>query len=333
MAVASGKSPSPVQVSGIFLSTYRDICYLAVQLNLFYMQIMMRRVLFLLIVWVGLSSLVLADGFREQFRAAFKAGDLAGAERVLTEWEKATPKDPDLYVARFNFLLNKAARRTPVPATPVVVAAGAPAPPPRPQAMMVSYDPATMAQAAAVLKQGIALAPERLDMRMGLAKSYEMAGQPAPLLQTIRETLEARKNGGKPWLWRDGVPLPGPENAFVPAAIEPFASNYWKQPGDKGLENGRPIAELMEQYFPQNSLGYFNMGVYYAHLHKTQESYEKMQQADALDPNDISTLMNLTRMAIELKQKDKAMAYQERLRKLPNGGSAADSFASAMQKL
>ena len=333
MAVASGKSPSPVQVSGIFLSTYRDICYLAVQLNLFYMQIMMRRVLFLLIVWVGLSSLVLADGFREQFRAAFKAGDLAGAERVLTEWEKATPKDPDLYVARFNFLLNKAARRTPVPAAAVVVAAGAPAPPPRPQAMMVSYDPATMAQAAAVLKQGIALAPERLDMRMGLAKSYEMAGQPAPLLQTIRETLEARKNGGKPWLWRDGVPLPGPENTFVPAAIEPFASNYWKQPGDKGLENGRPIAELMEQYFPQNSLGYFNMGVYYAHLHKTQESYEKMQQADALDPNDISTLMNLTRMAIELKQKDKAMAYQERLRKLPNGGSAADSFASAMQKL
>ena len=190
-----------------------------------------------------------------------------------------------------------------------------------------------MAQAAAVLKQGIALAPERLDMRMGLAKSYELAGQPGPLLQTIRETLEARKNGGKPWLWRDGGALPGPENAFVPAAIEPFASNYWKQPGDKGLENGRPIAELLEEYFPQSSLGYFNMGVYYGHLHKTLESYEKMQQADALEPNDISTLMNLTRMAIELKQKDKAQAYQERLRKLPNGGAAADSFASAMQKL
>ena len=292
---------------------------------------MVQRVLWALVLWVGLSSWVLADGFREQFRAAFKAGNVAAAEKVLTEWEKATPKDPDLYVARFNFLLNKATKRTPVPAP--AAAAGTPAAPARPPAMMISYDPATMAQASAVLKQGIALAPERLDMRMGLAKSYEMTGQSAPLLQTIRETLEARKNGGKPWLWRDGVPLPGPENAFVPAAIEPFASNYWKQPGDKGLENGRPIAELMEQYFPQNSLGYFNMGVYYAHLHKTQESYEKMQQADALDPNDISTLMNLTRMAIELKEKDKAMGYAERLRKLPNGGPAADSFASAMQKL
>lgn len=294
---------------------------------------MVHRILLLLAVWAGLSSLVLADGFREQFRSAFKAGDVVAAEKVLTAWEKATPKDPDLYVARFNLLLNKATRRTPVPSAPVGAAAGTPTPPPRPPAVVVSYDPATMAQAAAVLKQGIALAPERLDMRMGLAKSYEMAGQPGPLLQTIREALEARKNGGKPWLWRDGVPLPAPESAFVPAAIEPFASNYWKQPGDQGLEKGRPIAELLEEYFPQNSLGYFNMGVYYAHLHKTQESYEKMQQADALDPNDGSTLMNLTRMAIELKQKDKALAYQERLRKLPNGGPAADSFASAMQKL
>lgn len=75
------------------------------------------------------------------------------------------------------------------------------------------------------------------------------------------------------------------------------------------------------------------MGVYYAHLHETQESYAKMQQADALGPKDISTLMNLTRTAIELKEKDKARAYQECLRKLPNGGLAADSFASAMQKL
>ena len=286
----------------------------------------------MLMLWIGLSSMILADGFREQFRAAFKAGDLVAAEKVLADWEKATPKDPDLYVARFNFLLNKATKRTPVPA-PAVAAGPAAAATPRPAVVVVSYDPATMAQAAAVLKQGIALAPERLDMRMGLAKSYEMAGQPAPLLQTIREALAARKNGGKPWLWRDGAPLPGPEQAFVPAAIEPFASNYWKQPGDKGLENGRPIAELMEEYFPQNSLGYFNMGVYYAHLHKTQESYEKMQQADALDPNDVSTLMNLTRMAIELKEKDKARAYQERLRKLPNGGPAADSFASSLQKL
>ena len=294
---------------------------------------MAQRFLWLLALWMGLSSLIPADGFREQFRAAFKSGDVAAADKVLTEWEKATPKDPDLYVARFNFLLNKATKRTPVPSAPVAPAAGTAAPAQRPAAIMVSYDPATMAQAAAVLKQGIALAPERLDMRMGLAKSYEMAGQSAPLLQTIREALEARENGGKPWLWRDGAPLPAPENAFVPAAIEPFASNYWKQPGDKGLENGRSIAELMEKYFPQNSLGYFNMGVYYAHLHKTQESYEKMQQADALDPNNISTLMNLTRMAIELKEKDKALACQERLRKLPKGGPAADSFTSAMQKL
>ena len=293
---------------------------------------MIRRVLFLVALWMGLSSLVLADGFREQFRAAFKAGDLTGAEKVLTDWEKTTPKDPDLYVARFNFLLNKATKRTTVPAPAPAAGAPAGAPAPRPRTV-VSYDPAVVTQATAVLQQGIALAPERLDMRLGLAKGYELMGQPEPVLRTLRETLEARQNGGKPWLWRDGAPLPAPEATFVPAAIEPFASAFWKIPGDRGLEFGRPIAELLEKYFPKNSLGYFNMGVYYAHLKKTPESFEKMQLADSFEPNDISTLMNLTRMAIELKLKDKALAYQERLRKLPNGGPAAESFASAMQKL
>ena len=290
---------------------------------------MVQRILWVMILWVGLSSWVLADGFREQFRAAFKAGDLPAAEKVLTDWEKANPKDPDLYVARFNFLLNKATRRT---AGVAGVPATATTPAQRPQPPRVSYDPAIMTQATAALQQGIALAPERLDMRLGLAKGYELMGQPEPLLRTLRETLDARK-AGKPWTWRDGEALPAPEEAFVPAAIEPFASAYWKQPGDRGLEHGRPIAELMQKYFPQNSLGYFNLGVYYAHLNKMPEAYEKMQQADALQPNDMSTLMNLTDLAIKLKLKDEASKYLERVRKMPNGAAAADSFASAMQKL
>lgn len=251
---------------------------------------------------------------------------------MLTAWEKADPHDPNLYVVRFNLLLKQAER---VEARPATATASSPTGVPNATSRPLSvlrYDPATMAQAAAMLQKGIALAPDRLDMRLGLAKSYEMAGLPAPLLQTLRETLETRTNGGKPWRWRDGLPLPGPEEAFVPAAMEPFASNYWKQPGNKGLENGRPVAELMEKYFPQNSLGYFNMGVYYGHLNKSQEAYEKMQQADALQPNDFPTLMNLSRFAIELKHKDAATQYVERLRKMPNGAAAADAFSKDLLK-
>jgi len=286
---------------------------------------MVRKQYWLLALWLVLNSFVLAEGFREQFRAAFRAGDLAAADKVLTAWEKAIPNDPDFYVAKFNMLLKQAER--------VEVRPAAAGNPPSKPTKVLRYDLATMAQAAATLQKGIALAPDRLDMRFGLAKSYEMAGQPGPLLQTLRETLEAREKGGKPWRWRDGEALPAPEPVFVPAAMEPFASAFWKQPGNSGLENGRPVAELMEKYFPQNSLGYFNMGVYYGHLNKSQEAYDKMQQADALQPNDFSTLMNLSKYAIELKHKDAAKQYLDRLRKMPNGAAAADSFTASLQKL
>ena len=289
------------------------------------MHTLLHKYAWLVAVWLVVSSFVsVDDGFREQFRAAFRAGDLSAAEKVLAAWEKAAAQDPDLYVARFNLLLKKAER---VEVRPAVAAD-----PAGKSVRVLRYDAATMALAAATLQKGIALAPDRLDMRFGLAKSYELAGQPAPLLQTLRDALEARTKGGKPWRWRDGEPLPAPENAFVPSAMEPFASAYWKQPNNSGLENGRPVAELMEKHFPQNSLGYFNMGVYYGHLNKSEEAYEKMQQADALDPNDLSTLMNLSRYAIVLKQKDAATKYVDRLRKLPNGAAAADSFAKELQK-
>lgn len=296
------------------------------------MYTMMRNGFWVIVLWVVASSFALADGFREQFRLAFRTGDLAAAEKVLTAWEKANAKDPDLYVARFNLLLKQAERVETRPAATAANAGGAPNAEPKP-VKITRYDPATMTQAAEVLKKGIALAPERLDMRFGLAKSYEMVGQPAPLLQTLREALEHRAKGGKPWLWRDGAALPGPEEAFVPAAMEPFASALWKVPNNNGLEYGRPIAEMMEKYFPQNSLGYFNMGVYYGHLNKTQEAYDKMQQADALQPNDVTTVVNLSRYAIVLKQKDAAVKYVERLRKMPSGGPMADAFTKEIQKL
>jgi len=288
------------------------------------MHSMVRKCSWLIVLWVVVSGFALADGFRGQFRAAFRAGDLAAADKVLVAWEKATPKAPDFYVAKFNMLLKQAERVEVRPAA-------ADNPPSKPTGVL-RYDLATMTQAATTLQKGIALAPDRLEMRFGLAKGHEMAGQPGPLLQTLPETLEAREKNGKPWRWRDGEALPAPEPAFVPAAVEPFASAFRKQPGNSGLENGRAVAELMEKYFPQNSLGYFNMGVYYAHLNKPQEAYEKMQQADALQSRDFSTLMNLSEYAIELKHKDAAKEYLDRLRKMPNG-AAADGFTAALQKL
>ena len=276
----------------------------------------------------------MADGFREQFRKAFVAGRAPAVEKVLADWEKATPRDPDLYVAQFNWLLKKGERLElqPSAATPdgltitdkkgkTVGSLGS------------GYDPELAEQAGQALVKGLSFAPDRLDMHFGLAKLYEMTGQPKRQLETLRNALAHRPADGKPWRWRDGGALPAAEALFVPGSLEEYAGFYWRQEGSEPMEYARAIAELIEQYYPQSSLGFFNTGVYYSIKGQSAKAYAKLQQANALAPDDPSTVGNLTKLAIALKRKDDASRYLTQLRQLPNTEEAVADFTKQLKEL
>lgn len=288
-----------------------------------------------LLLWVLLSGFRLADGYRDQFRKAFLSGDALAVEKVLTEWEQSTPRDPDLYVAQFNWLLKKAER---IELQPAATAQEEGIAIKDKKGKMVGsigsgYDPGLANQAAAALIKGLAFAPNRLDMHFGLAKLYEMTNQPQLQVNALRNALVNRPKDGQAWRWREGGVLPTAEEDFVPSSLEQYAGFYWRQEGDEALEHARAIAELIEQFYPKSSLGPFNTGVYYSVTKQPVKAFAKMQQADALTPNDPYTLGNLTKLAIELKRKDVAAGYLARLRKLPNGKEAADELAKELRKL
>lgn len=285
------------------------------------------------LLWVLLSAFGPADGFRERFRAAVQANKPAVVEQTLKEWEKATPRDPDLYVAQFNWLLKKAERVELRGGTATEGFAIKDKKGKTVGSMTSGYDPELVKQAAAALEKGLGFAPDRLDMHFGLAKLYEMTGQPEPQLRTLRGALAAHPQKGQPWRWRDGGVLPAPEDLFVPGSLEDYASFYWRQDGDAALEHGRAIAELIEQYYPKSSLGPFNAGMYYAFKKQSAQAYAKLMQADALAPNDPSTIGNLTRLALDLKRREEAARYLAQLRKLPNSKAAADAFAKELKNL
>jgi Tfp pilus assembly protein PilF len=288
-----------------------------------------------LLMWLVLSGFALADGFREQFRKAFLVNDASAVEKVLASWEKAMPRDPDLYVAQFNWLLKKGER--------IELKSG---PPKQSESLVIKdkkgktvgnmgsgYDPGLVEQAGAALTKGLSYAPDRLDMHFGLAKLYEMTGQPKLQIAALRNALANHPKNGQPWRWRDGGALPASEELFVPGSLEEYASFYWQQEPTEALEHGRAIAELIEQYYPKSSLGPFNVGVYYAITKQPAQAYAKLQQADKLAPDDPSTVGNLTKLAIELKRKDEAAKYLARLQKLPNSKADAEEFAKEIQKL
>lgn len=273
--------------------------------------------------------------FQSEFRRQCAARDTAAARQTLVRWQKQRPQDPDYYVARFNQLLEQAERvmvsRQPANGRGLTLTdslgntAGS---------ISSGWDPTLIERACATLRRGVDLAPNRLDMRFGLAKAYEVNGQPEAQVQVLREALAYRAAAGsKPWRWRDGEALPAPEEAFVPGCLEDYASTYWQEGSPEGLETGRQLTELLRQYYPKSSLGPFNLGVYYGIKGQPEQAYTHLKQADALQPNDLSTVANLAKICINAGRKAEAQAYLARLRKLPGSRQAATELSAALRQL
>jgi|GEM_PF-6324854 len=288
--------------------------------------------------WLGLAALLTtavgarAQDYPREFGTAFHAGDTAATGQVLRRWYKAQPKDPEFYIARFNYLLKQG------DAIEMRPGSGAPG------SMVIKdkksrvvgslgsgYLPTMVEQACAVLRQGLTIAPERLDMWFGLAKTYEETHQPAEQVKALSEALATHAAGKQEWRWRNGEALPAPEAEFVPRALEQYASEYWQQDDPQAWETGRQLAELIMRYYPQSALGPFNMGAYYGIKGDPKHAYPLLQQADKLEPNDPTNVGNLARMAIKLGYQAEAKAYVARLQKYPEAAKDAEALSRQLK--
>ncbi|MBX0292209.1 tetratricopeptide repeat protein [Hymenobacter sp. HSC-4F20] len=275
-----------------------------------------------------------AQTFQIDYRRAMQAQDTAKVRKVLVAWQQKDPQNPDLYVARFNYLLRKSYR--------VVVSAA----PPSGRGVAVQqkdgkaagslnegYEPQLLEAARATLQEGIKVAPDRLDMRFGLAKTYEMTHEPDKEVAVLTAALADHKASSKPWRWSEGKALPASEAVFLPESLEEYMLPYWQSDTPEGAEVARRLAELISQYYPESSLGPFNLGMYYTLQQQPDKAYPLFQQANSRRPNDWQTLANLTRLAISMNRKTEAQQYLASLQKLPAGRPAAADLGKEVRKM
>lgn len=310
--------------------------------------------LLLLLLLLPLVTRAQTTDYKTRFVASYRAGNKAEAEQTLRDWEKQQPNDPEYYIVRFNLLeqeaealkpksggmhvvyqedLEKAMKNGELDKTMSEEKAN--------QKQML----ALLQQATDVLRKGIALAPDRLDMRFGLAKTYEAWEEPALQVQVLRDALADHAKTTIPWRWRDGAPLPQPEAEFWPHALEGYANYYWQEKQlvlpqdmhprdeDQAKEYGRQLAELSIQYYPHSSLGYFNLGIYYSLKEQWANAATQLQKADALQPNDPYTALNLARTALKQKQKAEAQRYLQRIQKVAELREEVDALTADIKKL
>lgn len=286
---------------------------------------------------VGLLSFGPGPGFREKYQALMRQHKTKEAKAVAAQWEKAQPQDPDLYVAKFNLILSEAevlnlstkpakggdfSIKDPKTGREVGSLGGG------------GYNPLKVQEAITVLQKGVALAPDRLDMRFGMAKAAEYKNDPPQQYQILSDALAWRQSAaGQPWRWRDGGALPAPETEFVTGTLEEYMVPYWQSGTPEGYRAGLAISELLLKYYPQSSLGYFNKGNYYAFTENDAEAYKWFAQADKLNPKDPQLINNLLRISLNLKNKAAAQGYLTRLCKYAEFKQDCQQYTTELTKL
>lgn len=291
--------------------------------------------------WLWLAGIAMSMGpgpdYRAKYQALMRQHKQKEAQAVVAQWEKAQPQDPDLYVAKFNLLLGEAEVLT--ISTKTAEAGDLSIQDPKTGQGVGSiggggYNSVKLQQAMAMLRKGLTLAPDRLDIRFGLAKAAEYLGDPAQQYQLLKEALSWRQSAtGKPWRWRDGNALPAPEEAFVTGSLEEYMVPYWQTGTAAGYKRGLALAELLLTYYPTNSLGYFNKGNYYAFTDNNAEAYKWFVQADKRNPNDPQNINNLLRISLNLKDKAAVKGYLARLCRYPDFKQDCQQYTAELQKL
>lgn len=167
-----------------------------------------------------------AQDFNKEFNDYLTAGDLERAGEVLNRWEGATHDDPEAIVGRFNLTLDQA-HNEPIlyftvldsmqnlakiiagdnPDEKVIYADG-------------EWNDSLVNEAVKVIDHGIALYPDRLDMRFGKATALTLIDDWEGLSRTAIDALEHARVNGCRWLWMNNEPMIDAEAEMLEAIHE-----------------------------------------------------------------------------------------------------------------
>lgn len=245
---------------------------------------------------------------------ALQQEDYAAARDMITRIHEADSTDPDYFVLSFNYYYMKADRGG------VVIRQSEPTE----DSALVLTDTAgtvvgfmqdtsmfnldTLARGTAMIAQGIARYPDRLDMRFGLVHACEQAELYDAMTEALLGILRRRAENNDAWRWIHNQPLPEEPRSFVLENVQSRVRMLWDRNTEATDSLLVTLAKALCEYYPESVYGYSDLGSFYASHQQYEESLSWYQKAAAIDSTDVLIMANLATVFINMGDKDKARA-------------------------
>lgn len=271
-----------------------------------------------IIAYTGIFLLIPAlhaQDNKARFDSLLAAKDTTAQLAYLEQWEKEEPTDPELFTSYYNYLIARSRKEyldlsTESSKGEHLILMDKDGKPTGYLGAVVRYDPLIMSEAFKKIDQGIALHPDRLDMRFGkaymLAEMEDWKGFTNELVVAIDRSAE----NGNAWLWTRNEARDGGSRMFL-ADIQAYQRQLYETGVDSLLSNMRIIADKVLQHYPDHAESLSNLAVAYLLEGQIPVAIEALAKAHQLAPDDGIILGNLARAHYLNGDREKAVGMYE----------------------
>lgn len=260
-------------------------------------------------------------------------------ENFLGDWEQEDKKDAELYVAYFNFYLQKATQNQMYFETEL---------PPNCKSYMkgqnengeegymcfiTKYDDEMSNKAFEYIDKGISYNPKRLDMYFGKAHFYYLRKDYKNQCELLKKVFELDKKNKSQWLWANNTPAKEAGVDFektMHGYIGNWLKEKWlKEKTEDSIKYAKELSVEFVKYYSKNPVAYNDAAISCIYSNDLKAAKEYFKSAYELDKSDMIILANLAYISEDLGETEDAKKYYKLLEQ-----STDEQYSSmAKQKL
>ena len=257
---------------------------------------MHKQIFLVTVLVIFIGTCAWAQDFKVQYKDLVAKKDTAGEIKLLRTWRTSQPNDAELYVAFYNYYVNKSIEE------------------------VVSIEQTQKGDQSleitdssskkwymndnmhfsehyrdigfSYIDTGIMKFPARLDMRFG--KVY-LLGQIQDYDKFTAEIIKTIDYGAvikDKWMWTDNKPQDDPLK-FMLSTVQDYFLQLYNTNDDGQIENMKLIAEAVMKYHPDNVENLSNLSVIYLLRKDYDKALPPLLKAEKLAPHDYIVISNI----------------------------------------
>lgn len=275
----------------------------------------MKKIIFIILF---LPLIHFGQEFEQEFNKLIKEKDRDKLKinLLLDEWQKKSPNDIEYYIAAFNFYYIESKQE--------ILSLTSVKPNNDEEAFVLndslnnevgylygreSKNDSLFHLSQKTIDKGIALFPNRLDLRFGKTHTLGDYEDYDAFTESILNTIDYGKKINHEWLWSKNKKMEEPINFFIDA-IQRYQNTLYQAASDT---NFKKVAKKMYDTFPEDIYTISSYGITFLIDNKNKEALELYLKAEKINPEDTIVLNNIGLIYERLQDKKKAIQYYSKM--------------------